>query len=201
MSITLVNLDADAISVPMDEALRYMGAREGTPEIKAIAEDILAELRSAVSPRGCYTELPVSFCDGTVTVGEIVSDSKSLRNALAGCDSAIVFAATLGAGSERLMARYSKTAPSKAVIVSGLGSAMIESLCDCICDGIVAEYRKIGKCIKPRFSPGYGGFSLEAQLYIARILDTQRRIGLYFTDTLMMIPEKSVTAVMGIYSA
>ena len=109
-----------------------------------------------------------------------------------------MFAATVGVSVDRLIARYSKIAPSKAVILGGLASALIESWCDEVCRRIADEYSDVGKCIKPRFSPGYGGFDLGAQRKIATLLDTERRIGLYFTDSLMMIPEKSVTAVVGI---
>lgn len=199
MSVTLLDLDSNALDISLTEALRYMGVKGESAEIKTVAEELLPVLRNAVSLRGCYTELPVTHGECSVAVGEISSDSAALCKALDGCEAAVLFAATIGAGADRLIARYSRLSPSKAVILGGLGSAMIESWCDYICKGIAEEYNNIGKRIKPRFSPGYGGFELAAQKQIAQVLDTERRIGLYFTDSLMMIPEKSVTAVMGIY--
>ena len=55
-----------------------------------------------------------------------------------------------------------------------------------------------GRGLRPRFSPGYGDFSIEHQRDIARVLDTARRIGLTVTDSLMLAPMKSVTAVIGV---
>ena len=49
-----------------------------------------------------------------------------------------------------------------------------------------------------RFSPGYGDFSLEHQPALLSLLDTQRRIGLTLSEGGMMLPTKSVTAIVGI---
>ena len=199
MSITLLEIDVRDVPVSMSEVLRYMGVRGDAPEVSAIAESLLPEVLDSAKPKVCYGEFPVNFGDDFTDVGSIVTDSESLRKNLAGCDRAVIFAATAGVGVDKLIGKYSKLSPSKAVAVSAIGSAVIEGLCDKFCSDLAEEYGKIGKCIKPRFSPGYGGFALSAQKEIAVLLDTQKRIGLYFTDSLMMIPEKSVTAVVGIY--
>ena len=52
---------------------------------------------------------------------------------------------------------------------------------------------------KPRFSPGYGDFSLEHQRDFMRILDLENSLGLTLTGSLLLVPEKSVTAVIGLY--
>ena len=49
-----------------------------------------------------------------------------------------------------------------------------------------------------RDSPGYGDFPLEAQREILVILDTPRKIGVSLTDSLLMVPSKSVSAVIGV---
>ena len=199
MSITLLEIDVRDVTVSMSEALRYMGVKGDVPEISSLAENLLPEVLDAATPKVCYGEFPVTFGDGFTDVGGIVTDSESLRRNLERCKKAVVFAATAGVGVDKLIGKYSKLSPSKAVMVSAIGSALIEGLCDKSCSDLAEKYAKIGKCIKPRFSPGYGGFELEAQRNIAALLDTEKRIGLYFTDSLMMIPEKSVTAIVGIY--
>ncbi|MBP3731219.1 MAG: hypothetical protein J6I40_07110, partial [Mailhella sp.] len=49
-----------------------------------------------------------------------------------------------------------------------------------------------------RFSPGYGDFALEHQRDFARFLDMPRNAGISLSDTLLMTPSKSVTAVIGV---
>ena len=56
---------------------------------------------------------------------------------------------------------------------------------------------KEGLYARPRFSPGYGDFSLEHQKEITSILNTPKTIGLTVTDTLILAPAKSVTAIIG----
>jgi len=199
MSITLLEIDVRDVTVSMSEALRYMGVKGDAPGISALAENLLPEVLDAATPKVCYGEFPVTFGDDFTDVGGIVTDSAALRKNLGGCFSAVIFAATAGVGVDKLIGKYSKLSTSKAVTVSAIGSALIEGLCDKFCSDLADKYHKIGKCIKPRFSPGYGGFDLSVQREIETLLDAQKRIGLYFTDTLMMIPEKSVTAVVGIY--
>ncbi|MBE6708283.1 MAG: Vitamin B12 dependent methionine synthase activation subunit [Ruminococcaceae bacterium] len=199
MSVTLLAFDANDLRVSMSDAMRYMGVSGDAPDVKTIAENLLPELCYAAKPKVCFRELEMVFDGDRLNVGGIRTNSEALMKNLEGCASAYVFAATLGVGTDRLISRYSKLETSKAVILGALGSAMIESLCDEVCAVLEREQQSIGNFIKPRFSPGYGGFELTAQREIADILETEKRIGLYFTDSLMMIPEKSVTAVVGIY--
>ena len=48
-----------------------------------------------------------------------------------------------------------------------------------------------------RFSPGFGDFDIVHQRDILALLDCQKRIGLTLTDSNMLCPTKSVTAVVG----
>ena len=199
MSVTLLGFDAKDLPVSLPDAMRYMGVKGDVPEICTAIEKLLPKLREAAVPRACFCETAVD-CDGEwLSIGGIRTKSEALGKNLEGCSSAYVFAATLGVDTDRLVSRYLKLEPSKAVILGALGSAMIESWCDEVCAALERKQQNIGNCIKPRFSPGYGGFDLTAQRDISALLETEKRIGLYFTDSLMMIPEKSVTAVVGIY--
>ena len=49
-----------------------------------------------------------------------------------------------------------------------------------------------------RFSPGYGDWALEEQKILFPVLDCAHAIGLTLTESCMMAPVKSVTAVMAI---
>ncbi len=55
-----------------------------------------------------------------------------------------------------------------------------------------------GYDLRPRFSPGYGDFSIEHQGEILRMLDSAKKIGLSMTGGNMLAPTKSVTAVIGL---
>ena len=49
-----------------------------------------------------------------------------------------------------------------------------------------------------RFSPGYGDMPLDDQHALFRILNVSRRIGISLSESGLMIPQKSVTALIGV---
>ena len=115
---------------------------------------------------------------------------------LAGCPSVILMAATLGSEVEKLIRKAQVVNMPDAVILDACASSAIESVCNEVC-------AEIEKSVDPfyltdRYSPGYGDFPLEQQAQIFRTLDVTRRIGVTLTDSGLMIPQKSVTAVVGV---
>ncbi len=174
------------------EARRYAGlkADAGMDELVMSA---FQEIRTSLSYRVCAAELPVSASGELVTVGSFTWHSRDLATALRGCDRAVIFAATVGSSLDRQILRYSATSPSRAVLLQGIGAERIESLCDTF------EREELsGVTHRPRFSPGYGDFSIEAQRDIFALLDPAKWIGLSLTDSLLMSPTKSVSAIIGV---
>ncbi len=177
------------------EALRYMGYRGASPDaetLRLIAE-CERELAAAVKPVCCFAHAPLEITERGVDLGFGTIESRNLAKHLEGCTSAILFAATIGIGADRLIAKYGRLKPAKSVVIDALGSSAAESWCD------AAEKRVTGgspHC--SRFSPGYGDFALSHQIDFMRCLDMNRRLGITLSDSLLMTPTKSVTAVIGI---
>ena len=69
------------------------------------------------------------------------------------------------------------------------------------CNELAETYATEGLSLRPRFSPGYGDFPLEAQESVFKALDCHRKIGLALNDSLLMSPSKSVTAIVGLGAA
>ena len=78
-------------------------------------------------------------------------------------------------------------------MADALCSAAIEGFCDLL-NARLAE----GLSTRARFSPGYGDMSLEYQRDFISVLDAGKNIGLALTQSLMLTPTKSVTALIGI---
>jgi hypothetical protein len=142
----------------------------------------------------CYSVVNVTRDGDRVDLEFASVTSQGLSKVLDGCERAVVFAATVGLGVDRLIARYQTYAPSKALMLQAIGTERIEALCDAFCREIAREY----KAVRPRFSAGYGDLPLELQRDIFRVLDCQRRIGLTLNESLLMSPSKSVTAIIGV---
>lgn len=188
----------DAPAFNCRDMLRYAGVRGNLPALETLLADCLNESRDKLIYRVCYAEFPVFRVKGTLDFGFAKTDSKDLAKHLAGCDRAVLFAATVGIAIDRLIAKYSILSPSKALMFQAIGAERIESLCNVFNFEITERSRAQGLKTMSRFSPGYGDLPLSFQREIIRVLDCPRKIGVTLNESLLMSPTKSVTAVIGI---
>lgn len=179
------------------EILRYLRCKEADSETAALLKACIKEARDRLVYKVCYRELPVEINGDHCDFGAFCLKSKNLASNLKGCKKAVVFAATVGVETDRLIAKYGSISPSKALMFQAIGTERVEALCDAFCENTA---REMNAEIRPRFSPGYGDLPLSVQKDVFAVLDCSRRIGLTLNDNLFMSPSKSVTAFIGIKS-
>ena len=184
------------------EMFRYMGygGNEPDPEVASEAELCLTRLLEETEPKTVWRRFPMELKGGEVVriEGMEIRSSALYRN-LAGCREVFLMAATLGLSPDRMTAREQAAGRvSRAVMLQAAAAALIEEVCDELNGQLRIEAAREGKSLRPRFSPGYGDFRLEHQTELFRILEVQKRIGVTLTEHLLMMPSKSVTAVIGI---
>ena len=182
----------------------YMGVPDSSQdELKSVFDEVVSELDGAFSYQVCYRRLPLEWemDDSTGAISPKLPfsyTSDSLNKCLAGSDEIIIFAATIGPAIDKKILFYEKTAATKALIAQAYGAERVEALCDTFCEEMRAQLRDEGKIMTPRFSPGYGDWSLEVQKEYFTVLDIYHQIGVSLGDSLLMRPSKSVTAIFGI---
>lgn len=184
-------------SLDSNDILRYAGCKSPQGEISALLKQCEQQWNGQAANKVCYARQPFHLKGDICDFGAFQVRSKSLASHLAGCTSVVLFAATIGVGIDRLIAKYASISPSKALLFQAIGAQQIEALCDAFCQDIADEYQ--AECTK-RFSPGYGDLPLQTQKDIFAILDCEKKIGLTLTNSLLMSPTKSVTAFIGIRS-
>lgn len=180
------------------QALRYAGVGGDDPEMKALMEDCLREAEGKFSYGVCSRAFPLKIQGNICDLAFSKVSSASLARHLTGCDAILLMAATIGTGLDRLIMKYGKIAPSRAVMMQALGTERIEALCDCFCEKTGAEMEKQGLFLTDRFSPGYGDLPLQLQRDIFRALQPEKQLGMILHDSLLISPSKSVTAIIGI---
>ena len=183
------------------ETFRYLGYHGQEPDeaAKNLAVICWKELEQAATPRSFYREYPLEFTGDTGIVTPVFeTQSANLRKNLKDCEKLLVFAATLGAGVDHLIQRYTKIQMSKAVIIQAAAAAMLEDYCDEVNEQIRRDYEIRGLYLRPRFSPGYGDLPLTVQGELLSLLDAPRRVGLTASASHILIPRKSVTAILGV---
>lgn len=177
-----------------EEIFRYAGIKGDAREFTGLAEECLGEAEGKLSFRVCYARFPVSVRGDSVDLAFAATRSSALAKNLAGCAFSCVFAATVGIGIDRMIAKYAVLSPAKAVMFQAIGAERIESLCNAFCGDLAREE---GCALKPRFSPGYGDLPLALQKDIFRALRCEKNIALTLNESLLMSPSKSVTAIVG----
>lgn len=192
--------DKKALLVKKSEIYRYLGYTKNAPvgdNVEAMVEEILENVLVNSRPMVCYKRFSLDFDEG-INFGFMKVHSKDLKVNLMNCQEAIIFAATIGLYTDVQIKRESILSPARACVYQAVGAAVIEEVCDTFNEFIRKNEALEGNTLKPRYSPGYGDVSLEVQKDIFRELDCARMAGITLSDSLHMIPEKSVTAIIGI---
>ena len=183
------------------EALRYLGygRNPGEERTLELIRQSFEELEGLREERVVWRREPVTVRepDQVETAGMDIR-SRGLARNLKGCREVILAAATLGTRTDLLLRRYSRTDMTRAVILQACAAARLEEYLDAWQEERKKELEEEGLYLRPRFSPGYGDFSIHHQKALLQRLEAPKRIGLTMTDGYMLTPSKSVTALAGI---
>ena len=183
----------------VSEALRYLGVR-GAPDPALLSQLSAAadRLARAAPPRGGGRAFPQAFGpEGPALEGAgLALPGEMAARMLGGCAQAAVLICTLGAAFEALLRAEQARGMARAALLDACGSAWVEAGCDEAQAEISARFP--GLHPTDRFSPGYGDLPLSLQRDICGALDAPRRLGVQVTDSLLLNPSKTVTAVIGL---
>ena len=159
----------------------------------ALLARAMRELLSVADVSYGYALVRAEYTECGVDLGFGAIESQALMKNLEKSDTVYVFAVTLGLMVDRLIKKKAALSAADGFVYNAVASALAEAACD------LAESEIIGDddC-RPRFSPGYADFSLSHQRDLLAMLDAEHRIGIALTDSLLMIPTKSITAVIGV---
>lgn len=116
---------------------------------------------------------------------------------LGGCDWATLLACTIGPELEAEVERLSQAGElTESYALEMVGGLMADYMAERMDERIGAEIRRAGYGRTMRFSPGYGDWELSHQPRALRLVEAER-IGIRLTETNIMLPRKSVSAVIG----
>lgn len=186
-------------SISISQTLRYMGH---SGEIPHALESVLKEseqlIKSNIFPKYVYRVTEINTEGSKVKLSGFpnIIESNDLAEHLKGCSKAIIMAVTLTSEADKLISRAEITDMTKAYTLDAMCSSAIETACD------IAEseiFENVGvKYSTWRYSAGYGDFAISYQSDFIRYLNAEKRIGLTVTPEYLMIPRKSVTAIIGV---
>ena len=197
--------DAIMIDMPTEHIYSRLGYACGkTKIIKAQEEEIsrfILEAQEFLKLQGAAMRLNILAKDaGQVTLEKnIVLKSISLAQLLKDCDEVFFLGATAGLKIHEFIRSNSKEGDmTKAVVFDAVASECVDKSLDWMMEYFYAQLRRESKAFSRfRFSAGYGDFSLDNQRIFYDTLQLGH-FGVRLTATSMFVPEKTVTAVVGV---
>ena len=125
-------------------------------------------------------------------------DGKSIIKHLANCEKVICIAVTVGEEIENeVTRRFSKGNYVQSVLLDAAATAAVEQAADSLEVAISQQISKDGYQMRSRFSPGYGDWALTNQENFFGITGADE-IGMSLSSAMMLIPRKSITAIIGL---
>lgn len=194
--------NAPILKIDAKEARRYAGLMRAKDFDEALIEDACQDARLLAAPRGVWEIY--DYDDSTQTVAAdppFVIQGEKIGAHLKGCERVVILAATVGEEIEDTVTRrFEEGHYAESVLLDAAATAAVEQLADGMEKAIERAVTTYGQGYKMRwrFSPGYGDWPIEQQPELMR-LSGAASIGMSLSSALMLVPRKSITAIIGLY--
>lgn len=175
--------------------------------LRELPEDHIAKaIKNAIEM--AYSAIKGKACYRTFRIKEVLSDrvviaesdrlfsGNNMVRLLKDCDYATLIVCTIGTDMVERIEELKKTSLAEAYYLDRVGAWMADYMAEQVGRIIETEIKKNGYKPTFRYAAGYGDWALSAQDEIMRLTEAER-IGMSITDTFIMIPRFSVSAVIG----
>ena len=191
---------APLLRIDPKETRRYAGLMKAKDFDEQRILDACEDALLLAQPRGVW-ELYDYDCE-TQTVQAappFTIEGKKIGAHLAGCDKVILLAATVGDDIEDMVTqRFEQGAYASSVLLDAAATTAVEQIADGMEKAIAPQMARAGYGMRWRFSPGYGDWPLDQQPEMIRTCHCAD-IGVGLSDSSMLMPRKSITAIIGLY--
>ena len=195
-----------SIDPPYKKIYHRLGFKKKTTELTSQQQKetdaFIEEALSFITLKGCTLRTVINKNDGSnvVIADDLNLKSKQLARFLGDCPEALLMGATAGSAiMEAIVDKTKNDNLSAAVVYDATASEMADAALNWLMAYFNSQLRREGKKLLPRrFSAGYADFQLENQKNIHHLLEMQK-IGVAINSNFILRPEKTVTAITGIW--
>lgn len=189
------------MEIPRTEVLRYLGytGKSIDPYTDQLIDECLREIREISNPKHKIGVYDLEFQPDGIYVQNttLILDGQDIANHLQYANKCALMAVTLGIQVDKRIKFYNLTNLTKAVILDACATAYVETVCDQVESKLRTLAQQDDMQITFRFSPGYGDLPIEMQNDLLQVLNAPITIGLTATPEHILLPLKSVTAIIG----
>jgi hypothetical protein len=199
------------IALNIDDVLHAQGADPQViltrrPALGATTQEALEKAKALLHPRVLYHEYPVKgltherleLIPSPPENGKYNLSGKLIAQHLASSKKIVVMVCTIGNELDETVGSLFQTNPLLALALDGVGSAAVEQLAIQACNHFEALAKADGLQTSMPLNPGMVGWPVsEGQAQIFSLVDGEE-INVSLTDSFMMVPNKSLSMVLGI---
>lgn len=203
MKYERVLLNHIPITLPERVILRRLGYHYKAIPDRNILQQIntyTEEARMLMEPKAVYRQFSITIVnENSFRLDESITlESKALVKLFQNVSIVSILAVTLGDDIVDRINTYmnKESAYAAGVMLDAAASELCEAAAASVHTILVNMGRQKGFETTMRFSPGYKDFSLDAQHTLATLLGLED-IGISVTESCMLLPEKSITALTG----
>ncbi len=187
-------------SINHREIYRYLGYGTNQPDeaTAALVREVEKKLLQIIKPRHIYRLFRITHVNGGVELedGKLFLPGNDIHAHLRGCRQVALMAATLAVDTDRFLKKLQFSDMAQAAIANSAANSAIEQICDAVAEEIKNRLPQLYQT--SRYSPGYGDLPISVQKKFLSVLDAPKKIGLAVTANNIMVPEKSVSAIIGL---
>lgn len=185
-----------------EEVLRYLGYKNQELDqiTSTLISDSIEEIRSLIDERYIFEVFDIFRKENKLILkgSNFELKGNDIKKHLKDSQQCILLGVSLGHKVDTRIRYYEKTSMDKALILDACATAAIEEISNRICEEIKRKLKKDNKTLTRRYSPGYGDLPLNIQGDFLSMINAEKEIGLTSTPNSILIPRKSITAIMGV---
>jgi hypothetical protein len=167
-----------------------------------LVDEYLENANHLVDVSYSYIIRDVEWAHGSIAFIEdsIIFKSQVVAQLLERCEKVAVFALTIGNHLEEMVCLLAKERLLlQASVLDAIGSVATEKVADSVQDRISEVASANGLCTSRRFSPGYCDWNVGQQRMLFKAMNGNSA-GVRLTEGCLMLPQKSISGIIGIGS-
>ena len=202
MFITDNKVDVD-IEIDKKQVCHYIGYEDDqnvSVRISSIIDDYAEHAHSLINPLFSYVIKDVEWARGSISLieGSIIFKSRIVTRLLERCTQVAIFLVTIGKYLEETSFQLARDGLIlQATVLDAIGSNAVEKVAGFAQARIKEIVKAEGRVTSRRFSPGYCDWNIGQQRMLFYAL-TGNTMGVRLTGECLMIPQKSISGIIGI---
>ncbi|MFC1954531.1 vitamin B12 dependent-methionine synthase activation domain-containing protein [Chloroflexota bacterium] len=181
----------------------YADECEPSVRIDSLVNDYIDNYHHLIDSSASCIVKRIESVEGNITDIEdsISLNSSAISRLMEHCREVAIFTLTIGNRLEDMVGYLAeKGHVLQATVLDAIGSGAVETLAASVEENVKQEAGSNGMVISQRFSPGYCDWDVSQQEMVFRAMG-ENTAGVHLTGEYLMLPQKSISGIIGIGSA